>query len=65
MVADFRGKGSILHRYKGPIGSIRQVSAHPELPYFASVGLDRFLRIHHIETRKMLHEVCYIIGYFC
>ncbi|KAK6622747.1 hypothetical protein RUM43_008590 [Polyplax serrata] len=56
MMADLRGKGKILHRYKGPVGSVRQVAAHPKLPYFASVGLDRYMRIHHTESRRLLFE---------
>lgn len=57
MMADLRGKGKILHRYKGPVGSVRQIAAHPKLPYFASVGLDRYMRIHHTESRRLLFEV--------
>lgn len=54
---DIRGKGKVLHSYKGAVGSIRQIACTGEKPYIASVGLDRYLRIHHLETRKLLHQV--------
>jgi ribosome biogenesis protein NSA1 len=41
-------------RYKGFAGSVRSVDKHPDLPLIASVGLDRFVRVHHTETREML-----------
>ncbi|KAL0273980.1 UNVERIFIED_CONTAM: hypothetical protein PYX00_006528 [Menopon gallinae] len=53
---DIRGKGKVLHSYKGAVGSIRQIACNNNNPYIASVGLDRHLRIHHLETRKLLHQ---------
>ncbi|KAF0752328.1 hypothetical protein AaE_006081 [Aphanomyces astaci] len=44
-----------LGRYHGPVGSIRDLALHPTLPYVASVGLDRMVHVHHVETRKAVH----------
>mmetsp|Transcript_24417 Transcript_24417/g.67866 ORF Transcript_24417/g.67866 Transcript_24417/m.67866 type:complete len:389 (-) Transcript_24417:35-1201(-) len=40
---------------KGHGGAIRSLAVHPEEPLIASVGLDRFLRVHNCNTRK---QVC-------
>ena len=37
---------------KGVSGSIRCLALHPEEPLLASVGLDRFLRVHHVTSLK-------------
>ena len=37
---------------KGVSGSIRCLALHPEHMLIASVGLDRFLRVHHVGTLK-------------
>eukprot|EP00803_Ostreobium_quekettii_P011707 evm.model.scf_2179.2 EVM.evm.TU.scf_2179.2 scf_2179:8957-13401(+) len=40
---------------KGQIsGSVRALTAHPSRPLVASASLDRFIRIHHPVTRKLL-----------
>lgn len=38
-------------------GSVRELAAHPELPVLASVGLDRYLRLHDRHTRQLLAKV--------
>eukprot|EP00873_Tetraselmis_striata_P001379 jgi/Tetstr1/421643/TSEL_012583.t1 len=42
---------------KGTAGSVRSLSLHPEEPLIASVGLDRWLRIHHTGTKKQLAKI--------
>jgi ribosome biogenesis protein NSA1 len=42
---------------KGIAGSVRQLRLHPTEPLLASVGLDRFLRVHSTETRQLLAKV--------
>lgn len=54
---DIRSKLLPLGSMKGSCGSIRQIETHPSLPMIASVGYDRYLRVHDIETRKILKEV--------
>lgn len=42
---------------KGPGGSVRSLALHPELPIIASVGLDRFLRVHNTDSKALLCKV--------
>ncbi|KAL4434253.1 hypothetical protein ABPG75_000694 [Micractinium tetrahymenae] len=42
---------------KGLAGSARGLAAHSELPVLASVGLDRYLRLHDRHTRQLLAKV--------
>lgn len=49
--------GSKIGHYKGSSGSIRGLQVHPKLPLLASCGLDRWLRIHHTETRGLRIKV--------
>ena len=46
----------IIHAYRGYTGSIRQVVCHPEKPYVVSVGLDRFVRVHHLSRQTPLFK---------
>ncbi|KAG8228928.1 hypothetical protein J437_LFUL007320 [Ladona fulva] len=57
MLVDMRGKGLELNRYKGFAGGVRDIVCHPSEPYILSVSLDRFLRLHHLETKTLLHKV--------
>ncbi|KHJ91629.1 hypothetical protein OESDEN_08501, partial [Oesophagostomum dentatum] len=44
-------------KYKGQAGAIRSIDAHPTEPYVATCGIDRFVRVHDIDTRKLAHKV--------
>ena len=50
-------KGTVVHHYLGFSGSIRSISAHPDLPYFVSCGLDRHLYLHHLDQKQPLKKV--------
>ncbi|OWF39391.1 WD repeat-containing protein 74-like [Mizuhopecten yessoensis] len=50
-------KGAMVQQYKGIAGGIRCIQCHESLPLMASCGLDRFLRIHDLETRELLHKI--------
>lgn len=50
-------KGGVQGVMKGATGSVRGLHCHPSLPLVASCGLDRFLRIHSLQDRKLLHKV--------
>jgi len=54
---DLRSPGKLLHVYKGFAGSITALEAHPTLPYVATCSLDRFVRVHHVDTRKLIHKI--------
>jgi len=38
-------------------GSIRDIECHPTRPYVASVGLDRYLRVHDMKTRRLVSKM--------
>ncbi|KAK3915882.1 WD repeat-containing protein 74, partial [Frankliniella fusca] len=40
--------------YKGFTGAVRDIVCHPTEPYIVSVGIDRFLRVHHSTSKKLL-----------
>lgn len=42
---------------KGPAGAVKSLALHPDLPVVASVGLDRFFRLHNTATRKVLCKI--------
>ncbi|TPX43186.1 hypothetical protein SeMB42_g00245 [Synchytrium endobioticum] len=52
---DIRQGGRVMGKYKGSTGAVRSVCI--QNGHVAAVGLDRFLRIYHIKTRRMLHQV--------
>jgi ribosome biogenesis protein NSA1 len=44
--------------FKGAIGGgLRSIQFHPTAPLVLSCGLDRHLRVHSTETRKLVHKV--------
>lgn len=52
------GRDGMVHCYRGYFaGSIRNIECHPTLDLVASCGLDRFLRVHDVNTRVLLHKV--------
>uniref|UniRef100_V9KY75 WD repeat-containing protein 74 n=1 Tax=Callorhinchus milii TaxID=7868 RepID=V9KY75_CALMI len=55
-VIDLR-MGRLVKCLKGQAGTIRSIQCHPTLPLVASCGLDRFLRVHDLNDKKLLHKV--------
>ncbi|XP_010753230.2 WD repeat-containing protein 74 [Larimichthys crocea] len=55
-VLDLR-KGAVRGCLKGLAGGVRALQCHSSQPVVASCGLDRFLRVHSLEDRKLLHKV--------
>lgn len=53
---DFRKK-ALVRVYKGFAGSVRCLQTHPNLDYIASCGLDRYLRIHEVNSGKLEYKV--------
>ena len=49
--------GKMAGALKGATGSVRAMSLHSSEPILASVGLDRFLRLHSTASRKQLAAV--------
>lgn len=54
---DLRSKIHPMCKFKGQAGSVRSISGHPTMPLAASVGIDRFLRVHDLQTRKLIHKI--------
>lgn len=50
-------KGLVRGCVKGLAGGVRGLQCHASQPLVASCGLDRFLRIHSLEDRKLQHKV--------
>ncbi|XP_019729872.1 WD repeat-containing protein 74 [Hippocampus comes] len=55
-VLDLR-KGLVRGCFKGLAGGVRGLQCHASQPLVASCGLDRFLRIHSLENRRVQHKV--------
>ena len=55
LLVDFR-QLKVVHAYRGFTGSIRQVVCHPSKPIMASVGLDRFVRVHHLDRQTPVYK---------
>ena len=55
LLFDFRQQ-KVVHAYRGFTGSIRQIVCHPTKPLVVSVGLDRFVRVHHLDRQAPLHK---------
>lgn len=53
---DIRSKGLVCHQYKGSVGSIRAIVCHPVEDLLFSVGLDRFIKIHSVDSPKLLYK---------
>ncbi|KAL6261201.1 hypothetical protein P5V15_008726 [Pogonomyrmex californicus] len=56
-LVDLRKSGTILNTYKGFAGGVTGIACSTSDPYVASVSLDRYLRIHHIDTKKLLKKI--------
>nr|XP_020653033.1 WD repeat-containing protein 74 [Pogona vitticeps] len=55
-VIDLR-QGRLVKCLKGFAGSVRAIQCHPVLPLVASCGLDRFLRVHNLQHKRLEHKV--------
>eukprot|EP00128_Syssomonas_multiformis_P012551 Colp12_sorted_trinity150504_noHs@35034 len=49
--------GKPVGKLPGFAGSVRALVMHPHLPLVASCGLDRFVRVHNINTRRLMAKV--------
>ena len=47
----------IFRKYKECVGGIRAIDCLPNKPYFACVGLDRFLRVYNISGQKPIQKM--------
>ena len=47
--------------FKGNSGSIRSIACHPAQPLAVSGGLDRFLKVYDLVSRKLVKKVSFVI----
>jgi WD40 repeat protein len=55
-IVDLRA-GKTRGRFKGNSGSIRQISVHPSGTHVACAGLDQYVRVYDVRTRKCVSTV--------
>ncbi|XP_068988668.1 WD repeat-containing protein 74 [Bombus flavifrons] len=54
---DLRKPAKVLNTYKGSVGAVTGIACSRIEPHIISVGLDRFLQIHHMNTKELLRKV--------
>jgi len=42
--------------FSSTYGGVREVFCHPASPLIVSVGLDRFIRVHHLDSKVPVHK---------
>ncbi|XP_069677228.1 WD repeat-containing protein 74 [Periplaneta americana] len=57
MLVDLRKKGSVVQHYKGAVGAIKSIACHKTEPYLVSVGLDRNLLIHNLNSKDLIRKM--------
>jgi len=57
MLIDLRGKGSVVQHYKDAVGSLKSIVCHKTEPYIVSVGFDRHLLVHDLNSRALLKQM--------
>lgn len=56
---DIRRMKTFVHTYKGFTGAISDVSLDTSGKYLASASLDRYVRVHHVDSTVLLYQ-CYV-----
>ncbi|XP_076376884.1 WD repeat domain 74 lethal (2) k09848 [Megalopta genalis] len=56
-LVDLRKPAKVLNTYKGSVGAVTGIACSTTEPYLVSVSLDRYLRIHHMNTKKLLKKI--------
>uniref|UniRef100_A0A915Q6F3 Anaphase-promoting complex subunit 4 WD40 domain-containing protein n=1 Tax=Setaria digitata TaxID=48799 RepID=A0A915Q6F3_9BILA len=54
---DLRNKMHMVCKYKGCAGSISGIDAHHSSEYIASCSLDRFVRLHELNSKKLVKKI--------
>ena len=54
---EHKGTQGLFRKYKGCVGAVRSIDCIPDGPYFSTVGLDRFLRIYELSSKKSVHNM--------
>jgi len=56
-VLDLRNTKNQVVKLRGFAGAIRSIDAHPTTPFIVSVGIDRYVRLHHIQKKKLIKKI--------
>ncbi|XP_076646423.1 WD repeat domain 74 lethal (2) k09848 [Halictus rubicundus] len=56
-LVDLRKPAKVLNTYKGFAGAVTGITCSTTEPYIVSVSLDRYLRVHHMNTKKLLKKI--------
>jgi len=54
---DLRMAGRLVHGFKGFAGGLRDIRCHTSEPLVASVGLDRYLRVHNVVNHRIVNKI--------
>uniref|UniRef100_A0A8R1TVN8 WD_REPEATS_REGION domain-containing protein n=1 Tax=Onchocerca volvulus TaxID=6282 RepID=A0A8R1TVN8_ONCVO len=54
---DLRNKIHMVCKYKGCAGSVSGIDAHQSAEYIASCSLDRFVRLHELNSKKLVKKI--------
>ncbi|KAM3717584.1 WD repeat-containing protein [Dirofilaria immitis] len=54
---DLRNKMHMICKYRGCAGSISGIDAHQSAEYIASCSLDRFVRLHELNSKRLVKKV--------
>jgi len=54
---DLRMAGRMVHGFKGFAGGLRDIRCHVSEPLVASVGLDRYLRVHNVVNHRIVNKI--------
>lgn len=55
--AEHKGMHGMVRKYKGCVGSVRSVACARQSGHFAAVGLDRFLRVFAVDSKKIVAKM--------
>uniref|UniRef100_A0AC35GQF4 WD repeat-containing protein 74 n=1 Tax=Panagrolaimus sp. PS1159 TaxID=55785 RepID=A0AC35GQF4_9BILA len=54
---DLRGGVQLLYKFRGFAGAVRSIAAHPTEPFVVSVGIDRHIRLHNMDAKKLVKKL--------
>nr|CAD7587534.1 unnamed protein product [Timema genevievae] len=57
LLIDLRKTNKIVSKYKGCSGCVTAIACHKTEPYIVSLSLDRYLRVHNLNTTALVHKV--------
>ena len=66
---DLRAPGKCVRTFTTFTGSVTSIACDPQEPLVATTSLDRYLRVHHLETKELVYKVLcsfvFVVSLFC